>query len=232
MRWPATGDVTSSSNAATASLAPVAASPGEQRGARQDRADAQSGRFGRRVGARQHVRQAHQTYGAEQDDRCTGQDQYRRHRGHPPSSRTNQARATVARKPSSAAATTMKLLAQGDRDHDAGRVHDTAAVDAAIRDRLLPHTARPAVSKRFSIVWTDTGRRPARQRRPPRCTTRATAGAARREPDTRTDNVSASGATRRSRDRHGVAARRQTWRLPRLDSGYANLGRGSMTGPA
>jgi prevent-host-death family protein len=31
----------------------------------------------------------------------------------------------------------LKLLAQGD--HDAGRVHDTAAVDAAIRDRLAAH---------------------------------------------------------------------------------------------
>jgi prevent-host-death family protein len=30
----------------------------------------------------------------------------------------------------------LKLLAQGDRDHDTGRVHDTAAVDAAVRDRL------------------------------------------------------------------------------------------------
>lgn len=30
----------------------------------------------------------------------------------------------------------LKLLAQGDRDHDAGRVHDTAAVDTAVRDRL------------------------------------------------------------------------------------------------
>lgn len=33
----------------------------------------------------------------------------------------------------------LKLLAQGDRDHDAGRVHDTAAVDAAVRDRLAAH---------------------------------------------------------------------------------------------
>jgi prevent-host-death family protein len=33
----------------------------------------------------------------------------------------------------------LKLLAQGDHDHDAGRVHDTAAVDAAIRDRLAAH---------------------------------------------------------------------------------------------
>ena len=33
----------------------------------------------------------------------------------------------------------LKLLAQGDRDHDAGRVHGTAAVDAAIRDRLAAH---------------------------------------------------------------------------------------------
>jgi prevent-host-death family protein len=33
----------------------------------------------------------------------------------------------------------LKLLAQGDRDHDAGGVQDTAAVDAAIRDRLAAH---------------------------------------------------------------------------------------------
>ena len=33
----------------------------------------------------------------------------------------------------------LKLLAQGDRDHDAGRVHDTAAVDTAVRDRLAAH---------------------------------------------------------------------------------------------
>jgi prevent-host-death family protein len=33
----------------------------------------------------------------------------------------------------------LKLLAQGDRDHDTGRVHDTAAVDAAVRDRLAAH---------------------------------------------------------------------------------------------
>lgn len=33
----------------------------------------------------------------------------------------------------------LKLLAQGDRDHDAGRVHDPAAVDAGVRDRLAAH---------------------------------------------------------------------------------------------
>jgi prevent-host-death family protein len=33
----------------------------------------------------------------------------------------------------------LKLLAQGDRDLDTGRVHDTAAVDAAVRDRLAAH---------------------------------------------------------------------------------------------
>ena len=48
----------------------------------------------------------------------------------------------------------LKLLAQGDRDHDAGRVHDTAAVDTAIRDRLAAH--QQAVSRRFSIVGIDT----------------------------------------------------------------------------
>jgi len=29
----------------------------------------------------------------------------------------------------------LKLLAQGDRDYDAGRLHGTAAVDAGVRDR-------------------------------------------------------------------------------------------------
>ena len=36
----------------------------------------------------------------------------------------------------------LKLLAQGDRDHDAGRVHDTAALDTAVRDRLAVHRNR------------------------------------------------------------------------------------------
>jgi prevent-host-death family protein len=33
----------------------------------------------------------------------------------------------------------LKLIAQGDHDYDAGRVHDTAAVDTAVRDRLAAH---------------------------------------------------------------------------------------------
>lgn len=33
----------------------------------------------------------------------------------------------------------LKLLAQGDRDHDAGRVHDAVAVDTAVRERLAAH---------------------------------------------------------------------------------------------
>lgn len=32
-----------------------------------------------------------------------------------------------------------KVLTQGDRDHDVGHVHDTAAVNTAIRDRLAAH---------------------------------------------------------------------------------------------
>jgi len=33
----------------------------------------------------------------------------------------------------------LRLLAQGDRDHDVRGVQDTAAVDAAIRDRFAAH---------------------------------------------------------------------------------------------
>jgi hypothetical protein len=33
----------------------------------------------------------------------------------------------------------LKLLAQGERDYEAGRVHDSAAVDATIRQRLAEH---------------------------------------------------------------------------------------------
>lgn len=33
----------------------------------------------------------------------------------------------------------LKVLAQGDRDHDVGGVLDTAAVDTAFRDRLAAH---------------------------------------------------------------------------------------------
>lgn len=33
----------------------------------------------------------------------------------------------------------LKVLAQGDRDHDVEGVQDTASVDAAIRDRLAAH---------------------------------------------------------------------------------------------
>ncbi|MGI8574286.1 MAG: type II toxin-antitoxin system Phd/YefM family antitoxin [Egibacteraceae bacterium] len=33
----------------------------------------------------------------------------------------------------------LKLAAQGDRDYDDGKVHDPAAVDAAVRQRLDQH---------------------------------------------------------------------------------------------
>jgi prevent-host-death family protein len=33
----------------------------------------------------------------------------------------------------------LKLLAQGERDYDAGRVNDSAAVDATVRRRLAEH---------------------------------------------------------------------------------------------
>lgn len=33
----------------------------------------------------------------------------------------------------------LKLVAQGDRDHDAGHVRDAATVDAVVRDRLASH---------------------------------------------------------------------------------------------
>jgi len=36
----------------------------------------------------------------------------------------------------------IKLIAQGDRDHDASRVHDLDAVDAAVRGRLAAHRDR------------------------------------------------------------------------------------------
>jgi prevent-host-death family protein len=36
----------------------------------------------------------------------------------------------------------LKLVAQGDRDHDAGRVHDADAVDVAVRGRLAAHRVR------------------------------------------------------------------------------------------
>lgn len=33
----------------------------------------------------------------------------------------------------------LKLAAQGDRDYDAGNVHDPAAVEAAVQQRLAQH---------------------------------------------------------------------------------------------
>lgn len=36
----------------------------------------------------------------------------------------------------------LKLVAQGDRDHDAGRVHDPDGVDAAVRERLAARRDR------------------------------------------------------------------------------------------
>lgn len=33
----------------------------------------------------------------------------------------------------------LKMLAQGERDYDAGRVHEPADVDAAVRQRLADH---------------------------------------------------------------------------------------------
>jgi hypothetical protein len=54
----------------------------------------------------------------------------------------------------------LKILAQGDRDHDVGHVHDTAAVDTAIRDRLAAHRDQASTHTSTSSGTTSRARTP------------------------------------------------------------------------